>query len=639
MAVLEAVETQNREALVNDLAQSVAIVNNLAFLVSARQIEYRDFGLLTTERSVEEGQIGPKVDQVIHGLMVFNVPYASLMRCLHQPITSNYLQEALRMVSDCVERLLRFQPLAHLLAVYHVIVALFCRCLSRYDPELQFSGDLFAGDWRLQPLLLTQTLCTFVQRRFGFAAHLSQTVTVPDFPREVCRPLLSTSLSGQSTGLSGLDGLPYRPGEYAAQIQAQLRSSSAVSRVGHGASVHFAHDDVVRGYERAPSASSSALSLSRLGPTGDAAAVQKRRFGFDAGFDSVTDPLVGVGGSTASGTASGNVSGERTVLTPSKFLSQENDELRERLRDAQDRVEKLRQQLDEKTHAHETLVTRCQDMERELETVKQRTRDVEEQLTTLQTRLDDNDRLLSAKGVEITNLTVKLAEQASALVEKDDALRSLQTRLVETTALQDAETAALVAEATQLRAEQTALIERSCRDGRLLAEASNAREHLETETRQLREDLERALANGTATERELTDRVSQAETARDEAVALRKSVQTQLLALQDEYTRLISENTSLQAKLIGLEKELLDKRSDTNEVQGEQARKLMDLAAENAALRRQVQQSEAVTQRLYDEGSAMSARLQQQQATIADLETRLTRVRARTPPAPRPPGL
>ncbi|TNJ26848.1 Coiled-coil protein [Giardia muris] len=773
MATVEAVEAHNREALVNDLAQSIAIVNNLAFLVSARQVEYRDFGALTTERSVEEGQLGPKLEQILHGLMVFNVPYASLMRCLHQPLTSSYLQEALRMVADCVDRLLRFYPLAHLMAVYHVIVALFCRCMSRYDPELHFSGDLFAGEWRLQTLLLTQTICTFIQRRFGFAAHLSQTVTVPDFPREVCRPLPITQGDGGivlSAGVPGLDALPYRPGEYAAQIQAQLRASSArtpmrssstASRSGPGASVHFAHDDVVRGYEREGSTSSSALSLSRLAPPGAARApastslpygtdpsvdslrqsldrfaldvvleqdqVQRRRlsngftgavgeavqkmrcFGVGVGVDvSATDPLLGGGGgggcSTASGTAptlppdpSSPAPGERTVLAPSKYLSQENDELREQLRDAQDEVEKLRRKLEDKTVAHDDLVLRCQGLERELEAAKQRTKDAEEalraatrstadkdktiqeQLALLQSRLDESDRLLSAKGVETTDLTVKLAEQTAALAEKEDALRALQARFAlaedaaatataeldarraEMATLQGtcdaakrAEAAALTenrilaAEAAQLRAEQTALIERGSRDGRLLAEASGVREQLEAEARQLRGDLERALASGTATERELADRVSHAETVRDEAVALKKSAQAQLLALQDEYTRVVSENASLQAKMLGLEKELLDRRSETSvstsatslsEIQGDQARRLADLAAENATLRRQVQQSEAVTQRLYDEGSAMSARLQQQQATIADLETRLTRVRARTPPAPRPPGV
>lgn len=162
-------EARNREALINDLAQSIAISNGIAFLVGARLIEYHDFSHIVSEQSVRTGQLPDKIGQMLHNLMIFSIPYDNLMQCLHPSMTSSFFQEGLRIVADFVARILRFQPLTTLIAIYKAIIGLYCRLLSQYDSNLYFSGDIFTEDWAVQDRILTNTITTFVERRFGFS--------------------------------------------------------------------------------------------------------------------------------------------------------------------------------------------------------------------------------------------------------------------------------------------------------------------------------------------------------------------------------------------------------------------------------------------------------------------------------------
>lgn len=162
-------EVRNREALINDLAQSIAISNGIAFLVGARLIEYHDFSHIVSEQSVRTGQLPDKIGQMLHNLMIFSVPYDNLMQCLRPSMTSSFFQEGLRIVADFVARILRFQPLTTLIAIYKAIIGLYCGLLAQYDPNLYFNGDIFTEDWAVQDRILTNTIVTFVERRFGFS--------------------------------------------------------------------------------------------------------------------------------------------------------------------------------------------------------------------------------------------------------------------------------------------------------------------------------------------------------------------------------------------------------------------------------------------------------------------------------------
>ncbi|EFO65131.1 Coiled-coil protein [Giardia lamblia P15] len=179
-------EARNREALINDLAQSIAISNGIAFLVGARLIEYHDFSHIISEQSVRTGQLPDKIGQMLHNLMIFSVSYDNLMQCLRPSMTSSFFQEGLRIVADFVARTLRFQPLTTLIAIYKAIIGLYCNLLGQYDPNLYFNGDIFTEDWAIQDRILTNTITTFVERRFGFSVPPQYpgtrgTLDVPDY--------------------------------------------------------------------------------------------------------------------------------------------------------------------------------------------------------------------------------------------------------------------------------------------------------------------------------------------------------------------------------------------------------------------------------------------------------------------------
>ncbi|ESU38971.1 Anthranilate phosphoribosyltransferase family protein [Giardia duodenalis] len=259
-------EARNREALINDLAQSIAISNGIAFLVGARLIEYHDFSHIISEQSVRTGQLPDKIGQMLHNLMIFSISYDNLMQCLRPSMTSSFFQEGLRIVADFVARILRFQPLTTLLAIYKAIIGLYCDLLGQYDPNLYFNGDIFTEDWAIQDRILTTTITTFVERRFGFSVPRQYpaargALDVPDYLSlsTQCKTHLGQQTSGPTEWHQSTQDLTpnYTPADpvYSAHISRPGSHSHSRSRTSPG--VRFASGT-------SGDTSSSKLSVSHL---------------------------------------------------------------------------------------------------------------------------------------------------------------------------------------------------------------------------------------------------------------------------------------------------------------------------------------------------------------------------------------
>lgn len=267
-------EARNREALINDLAQTIAISNGIAFLVGARLIEYHDFSHIVSEQSVRTGQLPDKIGQMLHNLMIFSIPYDNLMQCLHPSMTSSFFQEGLRIVADFVARILRFQPLTTLIAIYKAIIGLYCKLLHQYDSNLYFNGDIFTEDWAVQDRILANTITTFVERRFGFSVphHYQGTTGALSTSGPLSLSTHTKPYTGQPTSNSvewhqvAQDLTPnYTPADpvYDAHLsrpgsRSRSRTSSRLNAMG-SPSVRFASDT-------SGDASSSKLSVSNLVP-------------------------------------------------------------------------------------------------------------------------------------------------------------------------------------------------------------------------------------------------------------------------------------------------------------------------------------------------------------------------------------
>lgn len=85
-------------------------------------------------------------------------------------------------------------------------------------------------------------------------------------------------------------------------------------------------------------------------------------------------------------------------------------------------------------------------------------------------------------------------------------------------------------------------------------------------------------------------------------------------ALNEEIARISQESSAVRELATTLESSLQEAR------------------AENDDLRRQISRTDDSMHRLFTESKTLASRVQQQQATIVDLEDQLTKARARTPP-------